>query len=305
VNRVTDPAGNRPEPHIAWILGSPRSGSTWLLRMLAYEQRVVAIDEPLFGLHAAPYIENGLAPIPGFTFPNITTNAEHAGRTDYCLSTEYEEAWRPPLRALIVSRVRAQADRVARGRGVVDPITVLKEPNSSHAAELLLSLVPESRLIFLLRDGRDVIDSLLDAFTGDTWWTSTYGGFGDQDERWRLGMIRHQARFWLYKTEAVERAFAAHAVDRRLLVKYEELLASPVETFGELARWIGLPMTEGRAREVVAAQEFSRVPPNERGSGKFLRAAEPGLWRENMSAAEQRLVNDLLGKKLGELGYQL
>jgi len=292
---VTYPAdGNRRKPDIAWILGSPRSGSTWLLRMLAHEQRVVAIDEPLFGIHAAPYVENGL-----------TTNAEHAGRTDYCLSTEYEEAWRPPLRALIVSRIKAQVDRVARERRVADPVAVLKEPNSSHAAELLLSLVPESRLIFLLRDGRDVIDSLLDAFTGDTWWTRAHGSFGDRDERWRLGMIRHQARFWLHRTEAVERAFAAHAVDRRLLVRYEELLASPVETFAELARWIGLPMSEGRAREVVAHQAFSRIPPDERGSGKAPRAAQPGLWRENMSSAEQGLMNDLLGEKLEQLGYQL
>ena len=303
---MTDPAdGNRREPDIAWILGSPRSGSTWLLRMLAHEQRVVAIDEPLFGIHAAPYIENGLAPIPGFTFPNLTTNAENAGRTDYCLCTEYEDAWRPPLRALIVSRIRAQADRVARGRGVADPVAVLKEPNSSHAAELLLGLVPESRLIFLLRDGRDVIDSLLDAFTGDTWWTSTYASFIDRDERWRLGMIRHQARFWLHRTQAVERAFASHAVDRRLLVRYEELLASPVETFAKLARWIGLPTLEARAREVVAHQAFSRTPSEERGSGKALRAAEPGLWRDNMSSAEQGLMNDLLGEKLEQLGYQL
>ena len=271
--------------------------------MLAHERRVVAIDEPLFGIHAAPYIENRLAPTPGFTSPNFTTNAENAGRPDYCLSTEYEEAWRPPLRALIVSRVRAQTDRVVRDRGVADPIAVLKEPNSSHAAELLLSLVPESRLIFLVRDGRDVIDSLLDAFEGDTWWTRSYGSFGEQGERWRLGMIRHQARFWLHRTEAVQRAFAAHAVDRRFLVRYEELLASPVETFAELAHWIGLPMTEGRAREVVAHQAFSRIPSDGRGSGKPLRAAEPGLWRENMSSAEQRLVNELLGEKLEQLGY--
>jgi len=149
----------------------------------------------------------------------MTTNAEHVDRMDDCPSTAYETAWRPPLRALIVSRVGAQVDRVVRDRGVADPVAVLKEPNSSHAAELLLGLVPESRLIFLLRDGRDVIDSLLDAFTGDTWWTRTYGSFGDRDGRWRLGMIRHQARFWLHWTEAVERAFAAHAHDWRLLIR--------------------------------------------------------------------------------------
>jgi hypothetical protein len=36
----------------------------------------------------------------------------------------------------------------------------------------------------------------------------------------------------------------------------------------------------------------------------FHRAATPGLWRENMSPAEQEAVEQVLGDKLRELGYQ-
>ena len=287
------------ESGIAWILGGPRSGSTWLLTMLASHPRVVPFNEPLFGVHAAPYLETGSERVPA------SINSLNATRPDYCLSAEYEDAWRPLLRALISHRVAAQVERIALDAGIADPVAVLKEPNSSHAADLIMSLVPRSRLIFLIRDGRDVIDSVLDASTGDTWWTRDYGGPDDPDEQWRLGFIRHQARVWLYRTEVVQRAFAGHDPERRSLVRYEELLARPVETLGELLDWMGLGMDDKDLREVVAHQSFSAIPPEERGSGRHFRAATPGLWRDHMTFAEQQLVNELLGEKLKEFGYEV
>lgn len=286
------------EPRIAWILGSPRSGSTWLLRMLSHHQRVVPLDEPLFGLHAAPYIGTGSEGVVG------SVNSWHATRPDYCLSAQYEEVWRPLLRALVLNRIAAQVDQNAQDRRIADPVAVLKDPNSSHAAELIMSLVPRSQLIFLIRDGRDVIDSILDAFTGDTWLTRGHGRFDDSDERWRLDVIRRHARLWLLQTEAVQQAFAGHDPGRRWLVRYEELLAGPVENLGALLAWMGLGMGDEVLRDVVARQSFSAIPPEERGSGKAFRAATPGLWREHMARAEQKLVNELLGEKLEELGYE-
>lgn len=269
-----------------------------------YHPQVVALDEPLFGLHAAPYIENTWAPSPGFESRHMTYNTWNAQRSHYCLSGEYEYVWRPLLRALILERSAAQVNHIMQDRAIADPVVVLKEPNSSHAAELIMSLVPQSRLIFLIRDGRDVIDSLLDALTGDTWFTGVYGGFNESDERRRLDIIRHQARHWLYRTEAVQHAFASHDPERRLLIRYEELLAGPVETLGRLLRWMGLEMGDEILREVVARHAFSTIPPEERGSGKNFRAATPGLWREHMTPVEQQLVNELLGEKLEELGYE-
>ena len=266
--------------------------------MLSHHQRVVPLDEPLFGAHAAPYIETGSERVSG------TLNSWHATRPDYCLSTEYEDVWRPLLRALVLNRIAAQVDRSGQARKIADPVAVLKEPNSSHAAGLIMSLVPRSRLIFLIRDGRDVIDSFLDALTGDTWLTRDFGGVDYSDERWRLDVIGQQARLWLYQTETVQQAFADHDPERRSLVRYEELLARPVETLGRLLGSMGLRMGDEHLRKVVARQSFSAIPEEKRGSGKAARAATPGLWRENMTPAEQQLVNGILGEKLEELGYE-
>src|SRR3712207_8163602 len=40
-------SARRIEPKIVWVLGSPRSGSTWLLRLLGDHGAVVPVNEPL------------------------------------------------------------------------------------------------------------------------------------------------------------------------------------------------------------------------------------------------------------------
>ena len=39
------------------------------------------------------------------------------------------------------------------------------------------------------------------------------------------------------------------------------------------------------------------------GVGRF--AAEPGLWKTNMSSLEQRTMHEVMGEKLHQLGYEV
>ena len=55
-----------------------------------------------------------------------------------------------------------------------------------------------------------------------------------------------------------------------------------------------------RATDALA---FERLAPEQRGSGQFARAATPGLWRQNLSPAEQEAIAGVIGPKLHELGY--
>jgi hypothetical protein len=51
----------------------------------------------------------------------------------------------------------------------------------------------------------------------------------------------------------------------------------------------------------TSRHEFQQV--RRRGERSFTRAAKPGLWRENLDSSERDLLEDLLGPKLRELGY--
>ena len=196
---------------LVWIWGSPRTGSTWLLEMLCNpleskrSERLgfswhegftgpvpaLAVDEFLISSHLAPH-QGGLVDIFGAPYPATLTGL-FARRSSYAFSSEFEDVWRPEARRFTLVRLHAIVERArAVGLEVPDlPLLVIKEVNGSHAADLVMSLFPRSKMIFMLRDGRDMVaDSLLDANSKGGWLTSTghgKGGFDTDEERLEVG----------------------------------------------------------------------------------------------------------------------
>ena len=285
---------------LAWIFGSSRSGSTWLLRMLSEFDDVVPIDDPHLGHHLGVWRPIPLAWAASEQPPEelstlLELKAEEPG---YFFAERYRESWWEPLRTLVRSRFEAQAEDVLAGRPQTTPSYVVKEPGS-HAAPLLAQLFPDSRVIFLLRDGRDVVDSWLDGYRDGSW--AIPGGAFPVSEEGRLPLIRWLSVVWVYRSRAVQRAFESRPPDRRLLVRYETLRERTAETLGEVCDALGLDPNQ--AAEVADRHCFERVPREARGPRRAVRAARPGSWRENLSRAEQEAMHDTLGSALEDFGY--
>src|SRR5262245_2980649 len=155
------------DDRLAWIFGSSRSGSTWLLRMLSALDGVVPIDDPHLGHHLGVWRPISLAWSTAEQPPPLTTldRVKH-DKDSYFFSDRYRDAWAPALRQLIVDRFDAEAR--AAPRPGVEPLVVVKEPGS-HVADRIVELFPSSRVVFLLRDGRDVVDSWLAAYRPGSW----------------------------------------------------------------------------------------------------------------------------------------
>lgn len=274
------------ERRLVWIFGSPRSGSTWLMALLGAGGEVRMINEPGIGVHLAAMLE-ALLPIEPTETPSVRRLDQFQQTADYFFAPEWEDVWRPPLRTMILERFGAQLEdrRYA----------VIKEPHGSQGADLLMSALPQSRMIFLLRDARDVIDSILDAVAEDGWLIDLLDGYRSTD---RGAAIRSQAHMWLWRTEAVQRAFEAHPDGLRRMVRYEDLRADPVPILTDLAGWLGLG-----GQPMIELADRTAVERSHKEKGKFIRAASPGLWRENLSPAEQAAIEAILGDKLVELGY--
>lgn len=287
-----------------WILGSPRSGSTWLLGLLRASPRVIAIDEPTIGSHIAISATSLTGVRPQRVAPErLRVNDIRADAPDYFFARRYEHVWRPLLRDLILGRLGAQIAEQAAERGIEEPICVLKEPHGSIGADVLMTALARSRMVFLLRDGRDVIDSELDAASAGSWAMSVLEGYGPADED-RLGFIAERAHAWLARTTATERAYERHRSDRRVTIRYEELLESTEEELASLVAWLDLGLGPQEIDDLVGKTAFERLGPEASGPGQFARAARPGLWRENLSVEEQALLEDIIGPKLRELGYE-
>ncbi len=289
------------ERRLAWIFGSSRSGSTWLLEMLGDTRRVATIDDPHLGHHLGVWRPLPLAWAAAVEPPELATLPEVKGqKPDYFFSERYRDSWAPPLRELIAGRFAAQA-AAERPSGTGRPRIVVKEPGS-QAAELLLSLFPGSKLIFLLRDGRDVVDSWLDAYQRGSW-AQEEGAFAVAP-RGRIPLIRWLASVWLFRTEAVERAFAAHERGSRLLVRYEELLSQPAAQLGRICALLELDVPPAELERIAAARNYDAVSPARRGNGRAVRLARPGGWRRNLSRTERDALLEIVGPKLERLGYR-
>ena len=306
-----------------WIWGSPRTGSTWVLRQLCHPVRMsakfpagfrapetwrtpldaVPVDEFLISRHIAPPsgdpVEVGDALVPA------TLNNYVGEFPAYAFSNAFAEVWRPELRRLVLVRLWAQLER-AREEGMrlaADPLVIIKEVNGSHAADLVMSLFPRSRMLFLIRDGRDVIDSRVHASGEGGWLAATEGAqFRTAEER--LEWVRSACREWACNVDAVRRAHDAHAPALRHTARYEDLLAEPGGRAALAVRWLVSNRDDGRVERIVAETAFEAVPAERRGENEPYRAATPGLWRRNLTEAEQESAEAIMGPRLAALGYE-
>jgi Sulfotransferase family len=285
---------------LAWIFGSSRSGSTWLLRMLSELDGVVPVDDPHLGHHLGVWRPIPLAwAVSEKDPPELTTLLDlKLDEPGYFFAERYRDSWWQPLRDLIEARFEAQA-RDLNGALTATPTYVVKEPGS-HAAPLLAELFPESKLVFLLRDGRDVVDSWLDAYQEGSW--AIRGGAFPVAPEGRVALIRWLAAVWVFRSRAVRQAFETRDPGDRLLIRYETLRTNTEDCLGEICETFG--MDTERLPDIVALHRFERVPTAARGSGSEARVATPGSWRENLSVEEQGAMHEVLGEALAEFGYE-
>ncbi len=288
----------KSEDRLAWIFGSSRSGSTWLLQMLADLRGVVPIDDPHLGHHLGVWRPIPLAWAACDDPPELTTLLDlKADEPDYFFSERHRDSWWEPLRALIAARFEAQAGNGRRRFGAA-PTYVVKEPGS-HAAPLLAELFPRSKLIFLLRDGRDVVDSWLAAYQEDTW-AIQKGAFAVAPEG-RVPLIRWLSEVWAFRSRAVQQAFETRAPGTRVLIRYEDLRERPLEGMEAICEMLGLDGE--RLPEIVTRHGFERLPASARGPKRETRIASPGSWRRNLTPAEQEAMHEVLGETLDRFGY--
>jgi len=299
---IPNPLARAYERNLVWVLGSPRSGSTWLWAMISHEPGIKGINEPLIGWHLGPFMcDQPTVRAEDLDLSNFTLRRQQAGRDQSFFSESYRDVWLPGLRDLLDERLYAHVARSVGHRRARETLLVLKEPHGSQSADLIMAAQPRARLLFLLRDGRDVVDSELAANLEGSWVTTAFpaAGIAPGD---RLEFVVQSAYKWLWRTEVVERAFADHP-GPKLLVRYEELRRDTGPQLARILEWLGRKPEPAAIDALVARHAFESIPEAERGTGHFHRSATPGSWSKNLSPEEQEAVLAILGPKLTALGY--
>lgn len=290
------------ESRIVWVLGSPRSGSTWLLLLLGDHDAVVPINEPLIGWYLGPFMSDLPAmSAESLDTSNFTLRRLQEDKRAHFFAEEFADVWLPGLATMMRERFHAHAVRYPSGRPLSRTWVVIKEPNGSQSADIIMRALPRSRLLFLLRDGRDVVDSELAANEKGSWVGRQFpGSEGIAD---RVEFVVQSAKKWLWRTEVVEAAYAAHRGPKYML-RYEDLRADSMTEMRRLFDWLEVEVGDEELAAMVEKRAFESLPAELRGADQFFRAATPGGWRENLGSAEQEALERVLGPKLRELGYR-
>src|SRR5436190_13716613 len=243
-------------PPLAVVVGCPRSGTTWLHRLLLTHPDAVG-----------PAAESTL-------FLVLRSWWANAARTDGAGVT----AWLPPgIDAAGVAR--AFTDRLitefVASTGTTPVLVIEKTPGHVHDLAAIAACYPDVHVVHLVRDGRDVARSLAEFEHGAT-------------------SIRGAAQAWVDAIEAADRA--APRLRHFREVRYEDLLADPVEGVGDLLAWLGLRVDD-TVRAAVGAAGTRRVSQfNTSGP------VGAGKWVE-LSADDLRDVYAVAGRLLRARGY--
>jgi Sulfotransferase family len=275
------PGGVRAE-NIVWIFGTGRSGSTWLGSMMGGLDGCAMWNEPLVG--------------------NLFGNFHYfrvAGRKQgrqYILGEPYKETWLGPMRDLVLGGAAARFPEVIGGGYLI-----IKEPNGSIGAPLLMEALPESRMIFLIRDPRDVVASSMDARSEGSWLSERREAQRRTSKRDRNPnvYVRMRANSYVQQIEKTRQAYRAHG-GRKVLVRYEDLRADTLETMKRIYSALEIPVEEAELARSVEKNSWENIPEEEKGEGKKRRKAKPGGWREDLSARQVEIVEDITAPLLNE-----
>lgn len=283
------------EKKLVFVFGTPRSGSTWLKNDILRRERIRSFNEPMLGAQLGAFIDNPAVHWNLFigNYSAKFTRLIDQDRKDLFFSPDFESVWRKSLRTLILDRVFAQF-----GNKGYDYI-LIKSPNESHASDLVMKTLPESKLIFLVRDGRDVIDSRQGKFHNPG---SLIRPETPEERKFRMS---HFAVMWNLMIETTQKAYDNHDTKLRLLVRYEDLRLNPVKEIDRIYQFLGYDLGNDEIKNIAERTSFENVPKNMKGEDKNIRKAKPGGYEEYFTDEEIKIINKMMKENLKKYGYEV
>jgi Sulfotransferase domain len=277
-------AGGVDPENVVWIFCSNRSGSTWLSSMMGEVEGHEVWNEPLVGKLFGDLYYAGAA--------------GHQKVKHYILGDFHKGSWLDSVQSFVLSEATARFPGVTEGGYLI-----IKEPNGSIGAPLLSEAMPASRVIFLVRDPRDVAASGLDAARKGSWQYENAADRGwkrealadNQPDVW----VRRRAQNYVRHAGKARDAYEAHK-GPKVLIRYEELRDDTLGTMERLYSTLGIEVGGEELARAVERHAWENIPEKEKGQGKFYRKATPGGWREDLTPGQVEIVEQVSAALLKE-----
>ena len=159
-----------------------------------------------------------------------------------------------------------------------------KTPGHLAYVDQIVQWYPHARVVGIVRDGRDVVRSLLKV-------------------GWTQKNLRLQSMVWRWAAREGIR-LTKWFPNQYLQVRYEDLLRHPRETLTQIDQFIGIDFEEGQ----LSPQEKSGVVLSHESDykGKATKELDPsriGAWESQTNKHERWLMNSMMGRQLRQHGY--
>ncbi len=267
-------------PRPVFLMGCPRSGTTFLARLLAAHSEILYLEEPRTGffLHHAKRLLGRMLEVEqkGRSMNWSEASSENVLHQKVFTKEESEQLdeenrWR--LRQLLAGFWKDKAQEQNK------TVMLDKTPENGFYLNDLEQCFPEAVFIHLIRDGREVAASYVERDLFTQWQISLSG----------KTRMEYVAELWSQHIEAGRRQAAALG-NRYYEVRYESLILNPARELSGLLSWLGLGLEPQVEHFIQAGRDGVRDGQRQ----KFLSVLGP----EDVAAFESAA-----GKILEELGY--
>lgn len=266
--------GIEAEPVFFFVSGPPKSGTTWLMRLIDAHPEAVCSGEGHFFDRVRPLFMKAFQEYQKLL--ELDAKLVFSGKPVYepLRVSELDHL----MRVFVTERLRARnPNGMARALGD-------KTPRNYHDLSALFAAFPKARLIFLMRDPRDVAVSL----------------FGHMRRRINLGLSK-EADFNRQKIlevsvqhcRACQTALSKVEAQRpgvAISLNYEALLNDTFEEYRKICAHLGLSEQPDVLTKAIEACDFRRLSggraPGQRDDNSFFTSGKSGSWREILTPEE-------------------
>lgn len=270
-----------------FVIGVDRSGTTLLSMMLDSHSRIAIPYESHF--ITKYYMERE-------QYGDLKNSIERRKQFVKSILSEYDvQEWdhQINLEDIDINACNTLEDTVSQifsayARYFGKDIWAVKSPRYTLYLHMLNRMFPTARFIHIIRDGRDVANSLV-------------------LQRWGPNNFVSALRYWAETVKCARKMLRMLPDDRFVELRFEELVNRPDKELEKICSFVGVAfepaMLENYTSRAAAKVGFlikdrhSHLKEGPTRSQAF-------KWKKSLSAADQALAYEIAGDVLEELGYE-
>jgi len=277
--------------NLIFVVGCPRSGTTWLQRLLMSHPKIHSGQESnVFDMFVGHQLRM-------WKLLMSKKEGRPVGLPAYFKESDYKRILKSYLMDLLAPMI-----------GSLPETDYFLEKTPGHALFLdeIKELLPDARFIYILRDVRDVVASLVAASRG--WGKS-----------WAPSSVEASAKTWVRYLETVNQFKSKVSADNFFEVRYEQL-NSPLaeEVLAQIFQFLKLDYS---VEQIKAAIDANRIDKSAKSGGTpipvfgefenrfgpvskepegFFRKGKNGAWKEDLTESDLKIIYQIAGKYISD-----